>query len=145
VLGYAPPWATALADGPKPGEVAYADATGVVLLRRGAAPVWLRDGSSAAAWEDLSASPDGESMLLSSADRIAVLDVARREIVGSMPAEGKGRLSRWDDEGSVLAWSFARTGGAVGMVIPRGVALAKRAAESVSNLDVEKGRLVLRR
>jgi serine/threonine protein kinase len=145
VLGYATPWATAIADGPRPGETAIADATGVVLLRRGEAPVWLREGGGAAAWEDLSAAPDGESMLLASADRIAVLDVARREIVGSIPADGKGRLSRWDDDGSVLAWSFARTGGAAGTVIPRGVALAKRVAESVSNLDVEKGRLSLRR
>ena len=45
----------------------------------------------------------------------------------------------------MLAWSFDRYGGAEGLVIPRGVPLAKRVAEAISNLEVEKGRLTIRR
>ena len=42
-------------------------------------------------------------------------------------------------------WSFDRKGGAEGVVIPRGVPLAKHVAEAVSNLEVERGRVVIRR
>jgi serine/threonine protein kinase len=145
VLGYATPRATALADGPQPGEVVYADAGGVVLLRPAGAPVWLRDGSGGVEWEDLSAAADGASVLLASDDRLAVVDVARRELLGSIPTEGRARLSRWDDEGSVLAWSFSRTGGPEGAVIPRGVTLARAVSSAISNLVVEKGRIAIRR
>ena len=44
----------------------------------------------------------------------------------------------------MLLWSFDRKGGAEGAVIPRGAALAKRVSLAVSNLDVEKGRIVIR-
>ncbi|APR76620.1 Serine/threonine kinase [Minicystis rosea] len=145
VLAYATPRATTLADGPQPGEVVFADATGVVLVRPGAAPVWLRDGSGGVEWEDISAAPDGASILLAADDRLAVLDVARRELLGSIPMEGRGRLARWDDEGSVLAWSFARTGGAEGAIIPRGVTLAHAVSSAISNLTVEKGRIAIHR
>jgi serine/threonine protein kinase len=145
VLGYATPQATAIADGPRAGEVVFADATGVGLLRPGAPTTWLRDGVGAGEWEDLSVAPDGDSMLLASEGRIAVLDLLRHEVLGSIAVEGRGRLSRWDDDGSVLAWSFGRAGGADGVVIPRGVALARAVSTAVSNLTVEKGRLTIRR
>lgn len=145
VLGYATPQATALADGPRPGELVFADATGVGLLRPGAPTIWLREGIGATEWEDLSVAPDGDSMLLASESRIAVLDLARREILGSIPVEGRGRLARWDDDGSVLAWSFGREGGPDGVVIPRGLALARAVSMAVSNLTVEKGRLAVRK
>jgi hypothetical protein len=96
-------------------------------------------------WEDLSAAADGASVLLASDDRLAVVDVARRELLGSIPTEGRARLSRWDDEGSVLAWSFSRTGGPEGAVIPRGVTLARAVSSAISNLVVEKGRIAIRR
>jgi hypothetical protein len=76
---------------------------------------------------------------------VAVLDVARRELLGSIAAPGKDRLAHWDDEGSVLLWSFDRKGGPDGLVIPRGPSLARLVAEAVSNLDVEKGRVVIQR
>ena len=145
VLAYASPRATAIADGPRPGDVLFADATGVVLIRRGAEPVWLRDGGGGVEWEDLSAAHDGASILLASDDRVAVLDVARRELVGTFPHEGRGRFARWDDEGSVLLWSHSRTGGAEGSVIPRGVALAHGVSAAISNLVVEKGRIAIKR
>jgi len=145
VLGYATPRANALADGPRPGEVVFADTTGVVLLRPGARPVNLREGDGLVEWSDLSASPDGTTLLVSAADRVAAIDVARRELLGSIPMPGKERMTRWDEEGSVLLWSFDRKGGAEGTVIPRGVSLAKRVAEVVSNLEVARGRVVIKR
>ncbi|MDI3285523.1 protein kinase [Polyangium sp. 15x6] len=142
VLGYASPRATALGDGPSPGELVYADDTGVVVLReRG--PERLLEASGATVWEDVSVAPDGRSMLLLSADRVAALDVARREIVGSMPLRGRTRFVPWDAAGSVLVWSFDRPGGVEGEVIPRGRPLADAVARALSNLRVDGGRLGL--
>lgn len=94
---------------------------------------------------DLSISPDGGTMLLASGDRLRVLDLVEREIVGELLADGRSRLSAWDREGSVLAWSFDRVGGAEGQIIPRGLGLAVKVAESASNLRVENRRLGLKR
>ena len=155
VAGYATPRAAALADGARPGDVAYADAGGIVLLRASpqapntSALTWraerVLEATGENPWEDVSMAPDGASMLLASADRVASLDLARHEIVGWMNAEGKTRLTRWDDEGSVIAWSFDRVGGAEGQVIPRGIGLAKRVATSISNLGADKGKLQIHR
>jgi hypothetical protein len=144
VLGYATPFATAIADGPAPGEVAYADATGVVVVRRSGASDRVLEGVGGAIWEDIAASADGRTLLLSSVDRLAVLDLDRRELIGSIPSEGHERFAPWDDEGSVLAWSFGRTGQADGVVVPRGLDLAKAVAKAVSNLTVKRKRLVVR-
>jgi hypothetical protein len=76
---------------------------------------------------------------------VAALDIARRELLGSIPVPGKDRFARWDDEGSVLLWSEGKKGGPEGMVIPRGVPLARRVAEAVSNLEVVKGRVSIKR
>ncbi len=153
VAAYATPRVAALAEGARPGELAYADASGIVLLR--ALPsatgeiTWrserMLEGTGESPWEDLAVAADGASMLLASADRIASLDLSRHEVVGWMNAEGKTRLTRWDDEGSVIAWSFDRVGGAEGQVIPRGISLAKLVASSISNLGAEHGRLVIHR
>jgi hypothetical protein len=145
VLGYATPRARALADGPRPGEVAFVDASGVSLLRPGAsqANVWASDGVME--WTDLAVAPDGASMLLVATDRVAALDIMRRELLGSVPVPGIDRMARWDDEGSMLLWGFERKGAAEGVVVPRGVGLAKRVAEAVANLEVERGRVALRR
>ncbi|AUX44923.1 protein kinase [Sorangium cellulosum] len=144
VLGYATPRASAIGDGPLPGDVAFADATGVVVVRQGGVAERVLDASSAAEWEDIAAAPDGRTMLLASADRIAVLDLLRREIVGAMPSEGRERLAPWDAEGSALSWSFGRAGGPTGVVVPRGLPLAKRVGEAVSNLRAQGKRLVAR-
>jgi serine/threonine protein kinase len=145
VLGYATPRARAIADGPHRGEVAYVDDGGVSLLRPGAAPVVLWASDGATEWTDLAAAPDGMSMLLTAAGRVAALDVTRRELLGSVPVLGVDRMTQWDDEGSVLLWGFERKGGAEGVVVPRGVGLAKRVAEAVANLEVEKGRIAIRK
>ncbi|HTN84454.1 MAG TPA: hypothetical protein VL242_12230, partial [Sorangium sp.] len=86
----------------------------------------------------------GRTLLLSSADRIAVLDLERREIVGAMPSEGRERLAPWDAEGSVLSWSFGRVGGPSGFIVPRGLALSQRVGDAVSNLRAQGKRLVAR-
>jgi hypothetical protein len=155
VAAYATPRAAALAEGARPGDVAYADAGGVVLLRLappepGTGTIAWRservlEATGESPWEDLSMAADGASMLLVSADRIASLDLSRHEVVGWMSAEGKTRLARWDDQGSVLAWSFDRVGGAEGQVIPRGMDLARLVATSISNLGAEKGKLIIHR
>jgi serine/threonine protein kinase len=146
VLGYATPRAEGLSDGPRPGDLVYADAGGIVVknILSGATERVL-EATGDSPWEDLSVSPDGASMILASADRLAVLDVARREIVGTLPSEGRSRLSRWDDDGSLIAWCFDRVGGPEGQIIPRGVPLAKKVASAVSNLGVDKGKLGLRK
>jgi hypothetical protein len=131
VLGYATPRATAVGDGPGEGDVAWADATGVVLVRRSGEAVRLLEAQGGAIWEDISIAPDGATMLLASVDRVSVLDVRLRELVGSMPV--------------VLVWSYGRAGGAAGLVLPRGLPLARRVAEAVSNLQVADRRLALRR
>lgn len=143
VIGYASPFATAIGDGPEPGDVAYADSTGVVLVRRSGAIEQALDAAGSG-WEDLAVAPDGRTMLLSSGDRIAALDLARRELLGSIHSGGYERLAPWDDEGSVLAWSFDRVGGAEGLVVPRGLSLVRRVAGAVSNLVVDQKRLKLR-
>jgi serine/threonine protein kinase len=145
VLGYATPRAHAIADGPHPGEIVFADAGGVGLLRPGAAPATLWPSDGVMEWTDLAPSPDGTSMLLTAHDRVAALDVARRELLGSMPVAGIDRMVRWDDEGSVLLWGFERRGGAEGVVVPRGVGLARMVAEGLANLEVERGKVVIRR
>jgi hypothetical protein len=145
VLGYATPWASAMGDGPAPGDVVVADSTGVVLVRgAGASERVLDAAGGGAAWEDLSLSPDGRTMLLSSADRLAVVDLDRWELLGSMHSEGYERLAPWDEEGSVIAWSFDQNGGAEGMVVPRGLGLSQQVASAVSNLGVQQKRLVVR-
>ncbi len=144
VLGYATPLANALADGFAPGDAVYADATGVVVLPRGGGALRVLEAPGSGVWEDLSTAGDGSTMLLASAERIAVLDVARREIVGAVPLEGFSRLLPWDEEGSVLAWSYDREGPAEGQVLPRGAALVRRIATEVSNLRVHDGKLSLR-
>jgi hypothetical protein len=145
ILGYATPRAHAIAEGPHPGEVVFADAAGIGLIRPDASPVTLWPSDGVMEWTDLAPALDGTSMLLTAHDRVAVLDVARHELLGSMPVPGIDRMTRWDDEGSVLLWEFTQRGGAEGVVVPRGVGLAKRVAEAVANLEVERGKVVIRR
>lgn len=146
VLGYATPRAEGLGDGPHPGDLVYADAGGIVVKNTlTGATERVLEASGDSPWEDLSVAPDGASMILASADRLAVLDVARHEIVGTLPSEGRSHLSRWDEDGSLIAWCFDRVGGPEGQIIPRGVPLAKKVASAVSNLGVDKGKLGLRK
>ena len=134
-----------MVDGSEPGSVAYADDTGVWMLRPGRPPEKLLRAAGGTVWEDMALSNDGKSMLLVSADRLAALELARREMVGSVPVEGKTRFTAWDSEGSLLLWSIDRMGGAEGDIIPRGVGFAQRVAKATSNLHVKDKKLVLQR
>ncbi len=143
-LAYATPRATAIGPGPGPGEVIFADETGVTLLGADGSSQRVADATPALPWDDLALAPDGASVLLASAERAVVLDLARKELMGSIPLVGRSRFASWDDEGSVLAWSFDRVGGAEGEVVPRGRTLVRQVAEAVSNLRVKDGKLGLR-
>jgi serine/threonine protein kinase len=145
LYGYATPRAAALGDGPQPGQAALIDSTGVMILGEDGTATRAIEASREPPWEDLSVAPDGASMLLVSAERVATLDLLRHEITGSIPSGGASRLSPWDADGSVIAWSFERTGGPEGVLIPRGVRLAGAVAASLTNLAVDKGKLVIKR
>jgi hypothetical protein len=145
VLGYATPRAQAIADGPRTGDVVLTEGARVSLLRPGAPPVLLHEGDGLVEWSDVASSPDGSTLLLVGEGRVAALDVVRRELTGSVPILGKDRIAAWDDEGSVLLWSFDRRGPPDGSVVPRGASLARHVAAAVSNLEVEHGRVVVRR
>jgi len=140
VFGYASPRASALTDGPAPGELVYADATGVVLLGRQSA-VRLLEPMGSTVWEDISVAQDGKSMFLLSIDRVAALDIQRREIVGSTPLRGRTRFLPWDKDGSVLAWSFDTAGEADVDIIPRGREVTDKLTRALCNLRVAQGRL----
>jgi hypothetical protein len=140
VVGYASPRASALSDGPMPGELVYADATGVVLLGPRSA-VRLIEPMGATVWEDISISPDSRSMFLLSTDHVAAVDIVHPEIVGSIPLRGRSRFLPWDKDGSVLAWSFDVAGDAEADIIPRGRAVTTKISRALCNLRVENGRL----
>jgi hypothetical protein len=140
-VAYASPRATAIAPGPLPLEVLFADETGVTLVGADGSSQRVADASPALPWDDLLVAPDGASALLASAERAVVLDLGRRELMGSLPLAGRSRFARWDDEGSVLAWSFDRVGPPEGDVLPLGRGLARSIAAAVSNLAVDGGKL----
>lgn len=140
VVGYANPRASALSDGPAPGELVYADATGVVLLGATTA-TRLLEPMGATVWEDIATAPDGKSMFLLSIDRVAALDITRKEIVGTIPLRGKNRFLRWDGNGSVMTWSFDSVGDADADIIPRGREVTNKLSRALCNLRIEKGRL----
>lgn len=137
------PRSTALAPWPD-GGVVWADATGVWLKSPGVAEAHrVLEADALVEWTDLAPSLDGRTVMLAAIDRIAVADVARREIVGSHAFEGLDRLSPWDEAGSLVAWSYERVAPITGLVIPRSNALSRRIAESASNLTVRDRALSL--
>jgi serine/threonine protein kinase len=144
LFAYAEPRATALGDGPRAGELVYADASGIVVADGSGHTRRYLDGGSGAVFTDLAALPGGDAILLASSARLAVLELASGDLVASMPADGRGRLSLWDDGGSVLAWSFDRAGGARGLIVPVSREQASAAAMSLSNVWIRGGSLELR-
>jgi hypothetical protein len=144
LYGYARPRATAIGDGPRPGDLAFADAGGVVIQSRGGEAKRALEGLGGVEITDLAIAADGGSLLLAASDRLRVLDLATGDIVGSLAEVGLTRLSPWDERGeSVVAWVFDRVGGAYGRVIPRAPGLVRAIARSTSNLRVDDRRLVV--
>lgn len=144
LYAYAEPRATAIGDGPREGELAFVDASGIVLVDASGHTRRYLDGGSGAAFTDLAALPGGDALLLASSARLAVLDLGSGDLVASMPSEGRGCLSPWDDGGSLLAWSLDRAGGARGVVVPGSREQASAAASSLSNVWIRGGALELR-
>jgi len=137
--GHATPRATAMADGPHPGQLLYADETGVVLRSEQGQDRVLLAPTAERVWEDIRLLPGGNLLLLASAHGVAMLDLARREIVGELETRGRGRLAPWDDEGSTLVWAFDFMGQPAGEVIPIGRSLAKEVGSAASNLRARLG------
>jgi hypothetical protein len=145
--GHASSRATAMTDGPRPGELIFADETGMVLRARSRKDRQLLGPSSEHEWSDARVLPGAKYALVASASALAVLDLERPEIVGQTEVHLRGRLARWDDEGSTLLWSYAFMGGAKGDVVPIGKTLAGKIAGAASNLVAQiapDGRPVLR-
>jgi hypothetical protein len=132
--GHATPRATAMADGLRPGELLFADDTGVVLRAPGAKDRVLLAASGDRSFEDLHVLPDGRTVLLSWAHGVAMLDLERGEILAELETPSRGRLAPWDEEGSLLVWPFSFEGDARGEVVPIGPTLVGALAGAASNL-----------
>jgi hypothetical protein len=132
--GHATPRATAMADGPRPGELVFADDTGVILRAVGSRDRMLLAADGDRAFEDLRMMPDGRTLLLAWAQGAAMLDIERGEILGELDTPARGRLALWDAEGSVMVWPFSFEGDARGEVIPVGATLIGTLGEAASNL-----------
>jgi len=137
--GHATPRASAMADGPLPGQLLFADETGLVLRSEQGQDRLLLAPSADRVWEDIRVLPGGKLMLVAWAHGVGMVDVARREIVGELETYGRGRLAPWDDEGSTLVWAFDFMGQPVGDVIPIGKTLAGEVGAAASNLRARLG------
>ena len=144
IVGHTAPRPSAIADGPSPGEVSVLSAGGVTVLD-GEGHERMVLESFGDAWQDLAPSADGASMLLASPAGVGVLDAPRHEVTGFVPLPRSGRFATWDDDGSVLVWSEAADAPVEGLVVPRNRGLARTAAALLSNLEVQGGRLLVRR
>jgi serine/threonine protein kinase len=144
VLAYATPYATAIAAGPGPLEASYADATGISVVRASGAIDRVMEDPGSTVWQDIAPTHDGGSLVLAASDRISVLDLGRREVVLRSSHEGLTRFARWDEEGSLLAWSPDLEGVDRAVILPLGETAATQLGAVVSNLRVKDGRLVLK-
>jgi hypothetical protein len=129
-----------MSDGFAPGELIFADATGIALRRRSSArDQRLLDAAGDTVWEDLQALRHGNYVLLATVDRVAVLDAERGQILDEMLTLPRGRLTSWDGDGSFLLWSSEFDGPARGEIIPVGRPLAAAVSAAVSNLAATLG------
>ncbi|RLB64167.1 MAG: hypothetical protein DRI90_05205, partial [Deltaproteobacteria bacterium] len=137
--GHATPRASAMADGPLPGQLLFADETGLVLRSEQGQDRVLLAPTADRTWEDIRVLPDGNTLLVAWAHGVAMVDMARREILGELEIFGRGRLAPWDDEGSTMVWAFDFMGQPAGEVIPIGRTLAQAAGAAASNLRAKLG------
>jgi len=135
--GHASPRATAMGDGVTPDELLVADESGLVQRRRGMQDRRLIAALPDREWSDVHTLPDGAHAMASSVGGLALIDVERGEIVGTAVTEKIGRLAPWDDEGSLLSWSFAHIGPPSGDLVPIGLGLARAVVTRASNLVAE--------
>jgi len=137
--GHATPRATAMADGPEPGDLIFADDTGLILRRTGHADERLLKPMVRRTWSDIAMLPGNETMLVAWAHGVVLYDLERREIVGDLDTPAHGRLAPWDAQGSQLVWAFSFMRQPQGQVIPFNRELALRIGETVSNLRAVLG------
>lgn len=135
--GYAAPRATAMADGAHAGELLFADESGVAVRSNGNRDNRFVGPMPGREWSDLYALPGSERVLLSWVDGLAIADLKRGELLGWTGLEGRGRISPWDEQGSVMAWSFAQQGPLRAELVPLGKALAEKVTTLSSNLSAE--------
>jgi Novel STAND NTPase 1/Protein kinase domain len=134
--GSATPRATAMADGPTPGSLLFADATGLVLRSSAMRSEQILEPLPGRAWSDVLRF--GESAaLLAWSQGVAVVELSRRELVAQLATPSHGRLASWNDEGSALVWPFAYMGQPRGRIIPIGGKLAGTVGQAASNLRAE--------
>lgn len=144
LLTYATPRATAVADGPAPGEVLFSDATGVLLLRADAALKRVSESDAEFTVTDVAAAPGGKTVLFLAGPKLNVIDALSGER-RVLKVQNHERLLEWDKEGSLLLWSSDREGAADGAIVPRATKLVTRVAEATSNLQVnEAGEVVIK-
>ncbi len=124
-----------MADGPRPGELLFADDTGVRIRSLAAPDRLVLEPSATRVWEDLMLLDESRYLLLSWSHGVVVVDISRKEMVGELETGPNGRLSPWDDEGSVLVWPFSFMGQARGEILPIGRSLARKIGRGVSNIE----------
>jgi serine/threonine protein kinase len=135
--GHATPRATAMADGPSPGDLLFADDRGVILRRGdGSADRIVLPAKRERMWEDIALGPEGRTLWLSSAHGVTVVDYTQGEVIGDLVVEAHDRFARWDEEGSLLLWPFSFKGQPKGQVIPIGRTLATAIGTATSNIRV---------
>jgi len=135
--GHAAPRATAMADGPLDGELLFADEAGVFVRATGAQDRRVVAPQSDREWSDARTLPGGEVGLLGWSGGLALVDLARGELLGSTEIEGRERFASWDADGSVVAFGFALAGPPEGELVPIGAGLAREVAARASNLVAE--------
>jgi hypothetical protein len=68
-----------------------------------------------------------------------MLELERGEILQELELPARGRLAKWDDEGSLLVWPFSFEGHARGDIIPIGATFVGDIASRASNLRARLG------
>lgn len=136
-FGHATPRATAMSDGPSPGQLLFGDETGAFVRARGEQDRRIVAAMPDREWSDVRALADGRHAVLSWSEGLALADLERGELVGSTASDHSGRLSPWDRDGSFLSWSYAHIGPPVGELLPLGAELAAMVASRASNLVAE--------
>ncbi|MFO0554000.1 MAG: serine/threonine-protein kinase [Polyangiaceae bacterium] len=146
ILAYAKPRASALGDGPLPGEALFADATGVHRVLADGTITEIARPRAGASWEDVLATQDGRAVLLASADELAVVDTRLKAVTGSVELAGMTRLTAWGPDGSALVYAPDIEGIARAIVVPFGPKLVEAIGAIASNLRVDDaGNLMLKR
>ncbi len=139
LLAHASPRASALADGPVPGEALFVDGLGLFRVDRAGVVSRVVEGPSGAPWEDAAVVRDGAAVVLASVKGLSVVDLESRAVVGFAPVRGRTRLLAWGSDGALLAYAPDIQGISSGVVVPYGRAAPVAIGALASNLRVGAG------